>query len=647
MSDQKAHIPYNLFSLAYTGEWKHLEPLYIEHHARSSLTRVRIAMLVGLSFYLLFSVLDAIVVPNHKAVFWLIRFGVICPVVLGVYWFSFRPGFIRYNQHCLFFMCLVGGLGIVLMVVLADPPATYSYYAGIILVFITIYTFIRMRFLWAVACSWLIFLCYEIGAVGFVKTPVTILVSNNFFFVSANILCMLAGYSIEINSRNRFLSNYRLEQARNELAAVNRDLDRRVRERTRELLETNAALNKEIQEKIVSEKTRIMMEKELNRKQKLEAIGILAGGIAHDFNNILSAVIGYSELILQSLESGSGAHAHVSAILKAGKRAADLVRQILTFSSQTEQDVGPVKLSQVVTEALKLIRATLPAGIEIIQTIESDSLIEADESQLHRIVMNLCTNAYQAMDEEKGIIAVRVENRMIGQDLDRTSEPPVPGKYVALSVSDNGSGMTPDVMEKIFDPFFTTKTPDGGTGMGLSVVHGIVKQYHGFIQVTSSPGKGTTFVIFLPVFRGDLSAEPFESAKLPPGSESILVVDDESALAHIMAKSLEALGYSVKSFADSAEALGYFSDHVREFDAVVTDYNMPKMNGIELSEKILAMRPDIPIVLCTGHGRNITRQHIESKGIRALLMKPVSRHSIATTLRNILHKSGDENPPPA
>ena len=641
MNDKSTQIPYDLFTLSFTGKWKHLEPLYIEYHFNESLTRIRAAVLVALAFYLVFAILDAILVPEQKIIFWCLRFGVVCPVALWVFWFSFRPGFKKYNQPSLFFMCIVGGVAIVLMVILADPPATYSYYAGIILIFITVYTFIRMRFLWAVSCSWLIFICYEIGAVWFAETPGIMLINNNFFFVSANVLCMLAGYSIEINSRSRFLSGYRLKQAKDELAAINQELDLRVKERTQELMTANVSLNKEIQERINSEKSRIRMEKELSRKQKLEAIGTLAGGIAHDFNNILSAVIGFSELTLQSLDKTSKEHAHISAILKAGGRAADLVRQIMTFSRQTEQEVKPVKLGQIVKEALKLIRATIPAGIEIIQVIESNATIVADESQLHRIVMNLCTNAYHAMEGEKGTIEVRVENKIIDQGFTQTAEPVPPGEYVSLTISDTGCGMTPEVMEKIFDPFFTTKSADHGTGMGLSVVHGIVKQYKGNIHVYSEPGHGTTFAIFLPVCRRASVEDGVQQAELPRGTETIMVVDDEGILVNMMQQNLESLGYTVKGFSDSVAAVDYFSDHYAEFDLVVTDYSMPKMTGIELSEKMLAIRQDIPIILCTGYGKNITRQKIKSKGIRELLMKPLTRHSISIALREILDHRND------
>ncbi|GAB6094211.1 hypothetical protein JCM14469_04630 [Desulfatiferula olefinivorans] len=636
MNVHPTQSPFDFLTLAFKGEWKHLEPLYIDHRYHESLTRIRIVIVLALVFYLLFAVLDAILVPQQKWVFWAIRFILVGPLFLWALWFSYRPSFIRYNQHCFFFVSFMAGAGIVLMVILADPPATYSYYAGIILVFITIYTFIQMRFLWAVACSWLIFLVYEIGAIWFARTPAIMLINNNFFFVSANIFCMLSGYSIEINSRTRFFSTWKLEQTKNELADINRELDERVQERTRELEAVNASLNIEIQERIRSEENRIRMEKEFSRKQKLEAIGILAGGIAHDFNNILSAVIGFSEVLLDSLDETSDEHRYATEILNGGIRAGELVRQILTFSSQTEEDVRPVPVGPVVSEALKLIRATIPAEIAIIPIIESKAWVMADESQLHRIVMNLCTNAYHAIGDKRGTITVRVKTTVIDRNITWGADSPEPGEYVTLTVIDTGCGMPTEVLEKIFDPFFTTKAPDQGTGMGLSVVHGVVKSYRGGIHVWSEPGRGSTFVVYLPVTTISLGGKNADCSDLPRGTESIMIVDDEPALVLVMQRKLESLGYKTEGFSDSEEALHSFTERPEAFDLIISDCSMPRLSGIELAESMLAIRKDLPIILCTGYTKNITQREIKTRGIRSLLMKPVSRLTIASAVRAAL-----------
>ena len=629
-------MTYNLFTLSFTGEWEHLEPEFIKSHFRESLTRIRVAILIAMFFYAIFGFLDGIIVPDQKMIFWTIRYAMICPIALWVLWFSFRPGFETYAQPCLFFMCLAGGLGIELMVILADPPASYSYYAGIMLIFITVYTFIQMRFLWAVACSWLIVAGYEIGAIWISDTPRIMLINNNFFFVSANILCMLAGYSMELNIRKRFFSGFKLEQEKNKVSRINLELDQRVKERTLALSTANEQLTKEIRDRINSEKSKTKLEKELNRKHKLEAIGTLAGGIAHDFNNILAAVIGYSELCLSSLDKNSDEYENIKEVLQAGMRAKDLTRQILAFSRQAERKAEPVQLGKVVTEALKLIRASIPARIDIVQEIKSTAFVIADEGELHRIVMNLCTNAYHAMENEKGTIEVRVEDTLVDQEFLQTGDPMLPGKYVTLTVGDTGQGMTLDVIEKIFDPFFTTKTVDQGTGMGLSVVHGIVRQYNGTIRVYSEPGQGTTFVIYLPAAHAETEPDQ-ESVFAPlPGTESIMVIDDEETLVHMVQKYLISLGYTVKGFSRSLEAVAYFSDHPNQFDLILTDLNMPGLTGLEVSEKILGIRKDIPIVLCTGYSKNITREKLRSTGIRAFLMKPVTQYALSTILRDIL-----------
>jgi len=222
-------MTYNFLTLAFTGKWKYLETQFLEFHFKESLTRIRVAILIAAFFYSIFGILDAVVAPDQKVLFWIIRYGIVCPSALWVFWFSFQPGFRKYAQISLFTVCLTGGLGIEAMVILADPPATYSYYAGIILIFITIFTFIRMQFLWSVACSWLIVLFYEIGAIFIADTPRIMLINNNFFFVSANIFCMLAGYSIELNVRQRFFYNICLEQEKEKVMQANLELDQRKR----------------------------------------------------------------------------------------------------------------------------------------------------------------------------------------------------------------------------------------------------------------------------------------------------------------------------------------------------------------------------------------------------------------------------------
>jgi len=280
-----------------------------------------------------------------------------------------------------------------------------------------------------------------------------------------------------------------------------------VRERTHELSAANEQLSMEIKERVAAEKSRLQMEKELNKKKNLELIGTLAGGIAHDFNNILSGVIGYSELTLETLDRKSSEYENVEQILQAGIRASELTRQILTFSRKVEREAKPVQLGEIAKETLKLISVSIPSGIEVVHQINSRSFIMGDESQLHRVIMNLCTNAFHAMEGKRGTLEVKLEDSMIDQHSFQESDSITLGHYVKLTVTDTGAGIQPEVIEKIFDPFFTTKAAGDGTGMGLSVVHSIVQQYQGIIRVQSKPGKGTTFMLLFPVL-ASTSAEP-------------------------------------------------------------------------------------------------------------------------------------------
>ncbi len=649
-------MTYHFLNLSFAGEWAHLEPEYLAFQFNASLNRVRIAILTAVFFYAGFGILDAIIAPEQKFLFWIIRYGVVCPLAIGVFAYTFFPKFEKYDQPCLFAICLLGGVGIEMMIITADPPAMYSYYAGLILVFIMIHTFIRMRFLWASACSWLIVACYEVGALWLSDTPAIILINNNFFFISANIFCSLAGYSIELNSRKRFFSNMQLENAKNEISRANLVLDQRVKERTKDLLAANERLNREIREKTEIEKSRLKLEQELNKRQKLEAIGTLAGGIAHDFNNILASVVGYAELCLETLDRGTGVYEDVQHILKAGLRGKGLTSQILTFSRQDEHDFRAVHLGQVVKETLQLLRATVPAGIDMSQQITSDAIVHGDENQLHRVVLNLCTNAYQAMEgavdkEAKGRIEVSVEEGTCrfnheaesAHGTDDFPEEHGDTPCVILRVTDTGQGIAREVMDRIFDPFFTTKPVDQGTGMGLSVVHGVVDQHQGKIDVESQPGKGTTFTLYFPIYTDQPDPESSPALTLPTGSGMVMLVEDEAPIIEMMIQHITALGYSVDSFTDSSRAVEVFLTSPMKYDAIFTDFNMPGLNGLELARKITAVRAGLPVILCTGYGDQINRENMETAGVIALLMKPVIKVEIAAALDSVLQKKANRD----
>ena len=383
------------------------------------------------------------------------------------------------------------------------------------------------------------------------------------------------------------------------------------------------------------EKSRL--EDQLQQAQKMEAIGTLAGGIAHDFNNILSVIIGYTELILMSANLDAEVRQNLKEIFNASKHARDMVKQILAFSRQSKQERKPIQVGHLVKEAIKMLRASLPATISIQQQIERDTgIIEADPTQIHQVLMNLCTNAAHAMDGKDGVMQISLSNVELDHPAPEAALDLKPGSYLKLSVSDTGHGIPSDALEKIFDPYFTTKKKGEGTGLGLAVVQGIVKSHNGAVTVESEVGKGATFHVYLPVIKRKLAIEEEISTPMPMGHERILIVDDEQPLVEIGKQMLQRLGYTVVTRTSSIEALELFKADPNRFDLVITDIVMPNMTGEKLAEKMIEIRSDIPVILCTGYSEKITRKHASEIGIHAFLMKPLVMHDLATTVRQAL-----------
>lgn len=379
------------------------------------------------------------------------------------------------------------------------------------------------------------------------------------------------------------------------------------------------------------------LEEQLLQSQKMEAIGTLAGGIAHDFNNILGAIIGFGELARTEAEIGTSLYDNLTQVLKGGYRARDLVKQILTFSRQSDKELIPVNTESIVKEALKLLRSTLPTTMEIRQSIEKDlAPVLANPGQIHQILMNLCTNAAHAMGERGGIL--EVDLREVSLDTDFVSRYPdlAPGPFLRLTVSDTGCGISPEIIERIFEPYFTTKAKGVGTGMGLAVVQGIVKEHGGEIAVCSEVGQGTTFRVYLPqAERVPVSPQTIESA-MPTGNEEILFIDDEPSLTKLAEQMLGQLGYAVTTRTSSIEALELVRNEPDRFDLVMTDMTMPNMTGDQLAKEIMRIRPDLPIILCTGFSEQITKERAAGIGVRAFIMKPLAMRELAEEIREVL-----------
>jgi len=379
------------------------------------------------------------------------------------------------------------------------------------------------------------------------------------------------------------------------------------------------------------------LEAKLLQAQKMEAIGTLAGGIAHDFNNILMAIIGYAELALNRAEPASALSKYIDNVLTAGQRGKALVQQILAFSRQPEEGRRPLQASLFVKEALKLLRASLPTTIDIHQDLRSRSMVMGNPIHLQQIVMNLCTNAAHAMQSRAGKLRVQLVDTEIENRASGSLSHLKPGLYIRLSVNDSGCGMSPDVASQIFDPYFTTKKKGEGTGLGLSVVHGIVSSYKGEVTVQSEPGKGSTFNVYLPRMAHAEQAAPEPGESFCEGREHILYIDDEHTLAEMGREILETCGYFVTSMTNSINALELFRSSPQQFDLVVTDMTMPDMTGDQLAQAMLQIRPDIPIILCTGYSHHISQKQARSMGIRAYVTKPVSMKEMARIVRNILN----------
>ncbi len=400
------------------------------------------------------------------------------------------------------------------------------------------------------------------------------------------------------------------------------------------------AITQDITELKQSESERLNLEIRLQQAQKMESIGTLSGGIAHDFNNILSGIFGYSQLAQINRHSPEKVNKNIDQILKGAKRAAELVQQILTFSRKTEYQKGSFRIYQQVNEALRLLRSTIPSTIEIKSELDSRSMILADPVKIHQVIMNLCTNAYHAMRETGGRLKVSLKDVTISEPKQLKNKNIFPGNYLKLEVNDTGHGMDEKTIEKAFDPYYTTKETGEGTGLGLAIVQAIVDEHDGYFEIFSTPGKGTNFYIYFPIVMEKIEISDLKFKKPPPlkGNDKIMFVDDEDPIRQTAKNIIERYGYKVSLFRNGIEAQKEFEKHPDQFDLVITDMNMPEMAGDKLVVELKKIRPDIPIIICTGFSDTMTKEKAASISISGFLMKPIVMKNLVQKIREVLDK---------
>ena len=625
-------------TLAFYRGQRHLEKPFLDDYFVASLPIFRFSCFFGLLIYAAFGLLDAWLIPDKKYIFWLLRYAVVCPLTLGIFLFSFSPFFKRVMQPLLVGWGLVGGGGIIMMIIIAPPPVSFSYYAGLILVFMMAYTVIKLRFIWASACCWLLVILYEFAAIFLSQTPVKILVNNNFFFIGANLIGMVAGYAIEYYARRDFFLKKLLEVEREKVQQARDLLEERVQERTAQLFETNVLLQQEMVEHQRVEDERRQAQEQLIRHQKMESIGLMAGGVAHDLNNILSGIISYPELLLMDLPEESELRKPLEVILQSSNRAAAVVADLLTVARGVASHREVVRLNDLVESYLASPEfqetASLYPEISLSVDLEPD-LPDCKCSTVHiqKVLMNLVNNAFEAI-EKSGKVLISTEKQQVSNQ-DSGAGLLKNGEYVVVRVADSGPGISAAALQHIFEPFYTKKVMGrSGTGLGLAVVWNTVQEHNGVVEVESND-RGTTFTVYLPVTAEEKPALQEDENLDLRGAGIILVVDDESVQRDIGRRILTKLGYQVE-IADSGEnAVAYLQTH--RVDLVLLDMLMdPGMNGLQTYTEIIKLYPGQKAVITSGFSESDNVKAARRLGVSKFIKKPYSIKELGLAVKEVL-----------
>ena len=639
-----SELQLNPFTLAFRGTNETLEEEFGSFYFKEKLLQMRAGIIVGLALYCLFGILDAYFLTDLKYTFWFIRFGIITPVALISFLATFSNTFNKTNQWILTIVNLFAGTGIIAMVVLAGPPVSYSYYAGLILVFIFVNTISGLRFIWAFATSWALVIIFEIVAIYYKEFPMAVFVSNSSFFVASNVLTIFAAYFIEFSLRRDFYLARLLEIEKEKVNHSKRNLERMVQERTQQLSESNKKLNEELDQKrkLITKQERL--QEQLIQAQKMEAIGLLAGGIAHDFNNLLTVINGYSELLLLKFPETDASFERLQQIQEAGKRAERLTRQLLAFSRKQLLQPVELDLNQLLRELEKMLHRLIGEHIELKFKYGPDlHKIKADPGQLEQVILNLVVNARDAMPRG-GTISIETLNMEINEQKLKNWPGLTTGEKVLLTITDTGVGMDDTIKAHIFDPFFTTKETGKGTGLGLSTVYGIIKQSKGFIYVDSQLGQGTSFSVFFTAVREGKTDIPEQKSDHRNfyGKETILVAEDEDAVRNYIHVILKKYGYTVLLTSNGQEAIHLLNQNSGDINLLITDIIMPGMSGKELVDQVLKIKRDLPYLYISGYTDDIIgQQGILDKKIK-ILQKPFTYDTLLEKIRTILDQKEEE-----
>ncbi len=627
----------NLLTLAFSGPTAHLEEPFLDDYYRHSLRHLRIVMPLGALFYAVFGVLDQFMMPLHRNIPWLIRFALVCPAILAGSFFVHQPWFKRMMQPIVCLLIVLSGAGIVGMIVVAPPPVGYYYYAGLMLTLIFSYTFIRARFVWATATGWIVVILYETVAIWLTDIPLSVLVSNSFFLVSANVAGMGSCYVIEYSSRSDFFLVHLLTREREKVRLANQQLEGKVEERTAELIQANQCLELEIVERKQAEEEQARLQQQLKQAEKMEAIGKLAAGVAHDLNNILTGLVSYPELLLMDLPEDSQLREPIAAIRQSGIKAAAVVQDLLSMARQgvTEQEV--VNLNTIIGDYLaspefRQLQADHPHVRLDADLQESLLNIKGSAVHLSKMLMNLLINACEANLTAGGVL-ISTRDRYIDRPLDayeRIEE----GEYAVLSVADTGVGIEAADLKNIFEPFFTKKKLGrSGTGLGMTLIWSTVKDHGGFIDIRSVEGEGTTFDLYFPATRQSprVTASPLALEDCL-GTESVLIVDDIPEQREIASLMLRKLGYRVHTVAGGEAAVDYLRD--KKVDILVLDMIMePGIDGCETYRRILENHPHQKAIIASGYSESDRVREARRLGVGEYIQKPYTIRKIARALR--------------